>query len=62
MKLLAAICMDYHPRMDSTISSEQYPAAKKCLKGVDVEVSVKDGIAMFIGEILCMSTFTIGEP
>ena len=30
-----------HPTMDSLISFERYPAAKKCLKGVDVEVSVK---------------------
>ena len=59
-----------HPSMDSAISFERYPATKKCLKGVDVEVSVKDGgpgappggIATFRGEIFCMSTFIIGEP
>ena len=50
-----------HPTMDSPISIERYPAAKKCLKGVDVEVSVKDGIATFRGEIFRMSAFTIGE-
>ena len=32
-----------HPSMDSPISFERYPAAKKCLRAVDVEVSVKDG-------------------
>ena len=32
-----------HPTMDSPISFERYPAAKKCLKGVDVEVSVNKG-------------------
>ena len=48
-----------HPQMESAILFEQYPAAKKCLGGVDVEVSVKDGIASFRGEF---STFTIGEP
>ena len=36
-----------HPRMDSTISFERYPAVRKCLKGVDIEVSVKDGIVTF---------------
>ena len=59
-----------HPSMDSPISFERYPAAKKCLKGVDIEVSIKDGgpgappgrIATFRGEIFRMSTFTIGEP
>ena len=67
-----------HPSMDSAISFERYPAAKKCLKRVDVEVSVKDGgpqlagssgpgaplhgIVTFRGEILRMSTFIIGEP
>ena len=51
-----------HPRMDSAILFERYPPTKKCLKGVDVEVNVKDGIAAFRGEILCMSTFITGEP
>ena len=59
-----------HPSMDSPISFERYPAAKKCLKGLDVEVSVKDvgpgalcgGIATFRREIFCISTFTIGKP
>ena len=51
-----------HPSMDSPISFERYPAAKKCLKGVDVEVSVKDGIATFRREIFHISTCTIGEP
>ena len=50
-----------HPQMESTISFEQYPAAKKCLGGVDVEVSVKDKI-VFRGEIFHISTFTTGEP
>ena len=51
-----------HPQMESAISFERYPAAKKCLGGVDVEVSVRDGIASFRGEIFHISTFTIGEP
>ena len=51
-----------HPSMDSPISFERYPNAKKCLKRVDVEVSVKDGIATFTGEIFRISAFTIGEP
>ena len=51
-----------HPQMESAISFERYPAAKKCLGGVDIEVSVKDGIASFRGEIFRISTFTIGEP
>ena len=50
-----------HPRLDSGISFERYPTAKKCLEGVDVEVSVKDGIATFRGEIFRISTFIIGE-
>ena len=50
-----------HPQMESTISFEQYLAAKKCLGGVDIEVSVKDRIASFRGEIFCIPTFTIGE-
>ena len=50
------------PRLDSGISFEQYPAAKKCLGGVDVEVSVKDRIASFGGEIFHILMFTIGEP
>ena len=48
--------------MESAISFERYPAAKKCLGGVDVEVSVKDGIASFRGEIFRISTFMVGEP
>ena len=32
-----------YPSVDSPVSFERYPAAKKCLKGVDVEVSVKVG-------------------
>ena len=51
-----------HPQMESTTSFEQYPAAKKCLAGGVVEVSVKDGIASFRGEIFRISTFMIGEP
>ena len=51
-----------HPRLDSGISFERYPAAKKCLGRVNVEVSVKDGIATFRGEIFRISTFIIGEP
>ena len=51
-----------HPRMDSAISFERYSAAKKCFKGVHVEVSVKDRIATFRGEIFCISMFIIGEP
>ena len=50
-----------HPQMECAISFEQYPAAKKCLGGVDIEVSVKDRIASFRGEIFHISTFTIGE-
>ena len=50
-----------HPRLDSGISFERYPTAKKWLEGVDVEVSVKDGIATFRGEIFHISTFIIGE-
>ena len=50
-----------HPRLDSGISSEQYPTAKKCLEGVDIEVSVKEGIATFRVEIFRISTFIIGE-
>ena len=46
-----------HPRLDSGISLELYPAAKQCLGGVDIEVSVKDGIATFRGEIFRISTF-----
>ena len=37
------------PRLDSGISFERYAAAMKCLGGVDIEVSVKDGIATFKG-------------
>ena len=48
-----------HPQMDSRISFERYPAATKCLGGVDVEVSVKDGIATFRGEIYWISAFMI---
>ena len=44
------------PGLDSRISFEQSPTAKKCLGGVDVEVSVKDGIATFRGEIFRIST------
>ena len=51
-----------HLSMDLPISFERYQSAKKCLKGVDVEVRVKDGIATFRGEIFRMSTFIIGEP
>ena len=51
-----------HPQMESAISFERYPAAKKCLGGIDVEVSVKNGKASFRGEIFRISTFTIGEP
>ena len=62
--------LSLHPSVDSPVSLERYPAAKKCLKGVDVEVSVKDGgpgappsrIATFRGDIFQMSAFTIGEP
>ena len=32
------------------------------LGGVDVEVSVKDGIATFKGGIVRISSFTIGDP
>ena len=51
-----------HPTMDFPILFERYPGTKKCLKGVDIEISVKGGIATFRGEIFRMSTFTIGEP
>ena len=51
-----------YPRLDSGISFERYPTAKKCLEGVDIEVSVKDGIATFRGEIFRISIFIIGEP
>ena len=51
-----------HPQMESTISLEQYSAAKKCLGRVDIEVIVKDGTASFRGEIFHISTFMIGEP
>ena len=56
--------MSEYPQMESSISSEQYPAAKKCLEEVDknIEVSVNDRGATFRGQILCMSTFMIGEP
>ena len=37
------------PRVDSGISFERYVTAMKCLGGVDVEVSVNDGIATFKG-------------
>ena len=58
-----------HPSMDSPISFERYPAAKKCVKGVDVEVSIKDGgpgappggIATFRGEIFQMSLSQLGS-
>ena len=52
------------PEIDSGISFEGYTTVKKCLVEVDkdVEVSVKDGIATFKGEIMRMSTFIIGEP
>ena len=48
--------------MNSSISFERYPAVRKYLKGVDIEVSVKDRIATFKGEIIRMLTFIIGEP
>ena len=49
------------PKLDSPISFERYSTAKRCLEGINVEVSVKDGIASFRGEIVCISTFVIGE-
>ena len=50
------------PVIDSGISFERYTVAKKCLGGVDVEVSVNGGIARFRGSSFWISTFTIGEP
>ena len=50
-----------HPRLDFGILFEPYPAAKKCLEGVDIEVGVKGGITTFRGEIFRISTFIIGE-
>ena len=50
-----------HPQMESTISIERYLAAQKCLGEVNTEVSVKDGIVSFRGEIFHVSTFTTGE-
>ena len=37
------------------------PNVKKCLGGVDVEVSVNDGVATFKGGMR-ISSFIIGEP
>ena len=37
------------PWLDSGISFERYATAMKCLGGVDIEVSVKNGIATFKG-------------
>ena len=51
-----------HPWLDSGILFERYPTAKKRLGGADIEVSVKDRIATFRGEIFRISTFIIGEP
>ena len=51
-----------HPWFDSGISFEQYLTAKKRLGEADIEVSAKDGIATFRGEIFLISTFIIGEP
>ena len=51
-----------HLRLDSGISFERYPTAKKCLKGADVEVSIKDGIAMLRGDFFCILAFVAGEP
>ena len=48
------------PKFGPRISFERYSTAKKCLGGVDIEVSVNDGIAAFKGGYI--SSFTIGEP
>ena len=51
------------PKFGPGISFEQYSTVKKCLGGVDVEVSVNNGIATFKGGYI--SSFTIrelGEP
>ena len=50
------------PVIDSGISFERYTVAKKCLGGIDVEVSVNEGIATFRGSSFRISTFTIGKP
>ena len=50
------------PLVDSGISFERYVTAMKCLGGVDVEVSVNDGIATFKGGSVRISSFTIGDP
>ena len=47
------------PVIDSGISFERYAVAKKCLGGVDIEVSVNEGIATFKGSSFRISTFTI---
>ena len=50
------------PVIDSGISFERYTVAKKCLGGVDIAVSVNEGIATFRGSSFRVLTFTIGEP
>ena len=50
------------PSMDSGISFERYTTAKKCLGGVDTEVSVNNGIATFKGGAVKISMFVIGYP
>ena len=50
------------PLIDSGISFERYDVVKKCLGGVNIEVSVNGGIAMFKGGSFWISMFTIGEP
>ena len=50
------------PIIDSGISFERYTVVKKCLGGVDVEVSVNGRIATFRGCSFRISTSTIGEP
>ena len=63
MKLLVAICMNYLIILvwipESLLSDTQLQ--KKCLKGVDVEVSVKDRTVTFRGEIFLISAFIVGE-
>ena len=50
------------PWSDPGISFERYATAMQCLGGVDVEVSVNDGIATFKGGSVRISSFTIGDP
>ena len=50
------------PRLDSRISFERYATAMKIFWGVDIEVSVNDGIATFKEGSIRISSFMIGDP